>query len=163
MSPPTIYYDPTSEPCRAVLWLCLEAEIPHTLDYTWLTKNQHLSEDFLRINPLHQVPALKHGEFCLAEATAIMLYLTELNDCGDVWFGADIERKATISKFLSWYHTNLRKILTLDYFLPALLMPAYLGLPKPAESEILLSKEALHVMYWIRRMRQAPARQKMEA
>jgi glutathione S-transferase len=146
MSSPRIYYDPTSEPCRAVLWLCLEENIPHTLEYTWLTRNQHLTKEFLLTNPLHQVPALKHGKFCLSEATAIMQYLADLNNCSSVWFGADIERKATISKFLSWYHTNLRKILTLDYFLPVLLMPAYLGTPKPVESEINKRKQALHTM-----------------
>lgn len=146
MNPPTLYYDPTSEPCRAVLWLCIEANLPHALEYTYLTKNQHLSESFLKVNPMHQVPALQHGEFCIAEASAIMQYLAEFNDCGDVWFGEGVERRATVAKLLSWYHMNLRKILTLDYFLPALLLPVYLGVPKPAESEILSCKQALREM-----------------
>lgn len=146
MSAPTLYYDPTSEPCRAVHWLCLEAKLPHTLEYTWLTRNQHLTKEFLRINPSLQVPALKHRDFCLSEATAIMQYLTDLNDCSSSWFGADIEQKASIGKFLSWYHTNLRKSLTLDYFLPVLLMPAYFGIPKPAPAEITELRKALHGM-----------------
>ena len=127
----TIFYDPTSEPCRAVHWFCLQAGIAHELEYVWLTRDEHLSQAFLAINPQHQVPALKHGEFCLSEATAMMQYLAELSGCSEQWFGSDIKQRAVINKLLSWYHTNLRRHLTLDYFLPELLMPAYFeGFPR---------------------------------
>lgn len=146
MQAPIIYYDPTSEPCRAVHWFCLELNIPHKLKYIWLTRNEHLSEDFLMINPFHQVPAMECRGFCLSEASAIMQYLADLHDCRDSWFGNEIEEKAIVSQRLSWYHTNLRKILTLDYFLPVLLMPAYLNEPKPSAHEISQRRDSLHGM-----------------
>ncbi|MFK8048368.1 MAG: glutathione S-transferase family protein [Halioglobus sp.] len=146
MEAPIIYYDPTSEPCRAVHWLCLELNAPFELKFVWLTRNEHLSQDFLRINPFHQVPAMECGSFCLSEAVAIMQYLTDANDCRSSWFGSGIEESAIVSQSLSWYHTNLRKILTLDYFLPVLLMPAYLGVPKPSAAVISERRELLHTM-----------------
>lgn len=147
MTPPVIYHDPTSEPSRAVRWLCLEANIHVFIKYVWLTRGEHVSAEFLKVNPLHQVPAMKHGAFCLSEASAIMNYLTDLHGVSEQWFGNDIQSKAVINKYLSWYHTNLRKALTLDYFLPVLLMPVYLGFDKPSQAEIEAKLEALHQMF----------------
>jgi len=146
MTSPIIFYDPTSEPSRAVHWFCLEAGIPHELQYVWLSRGEHMSAEFKAVNPLQKVPALKHGDFCLSEATAIMQYLADINDIGAYWFGHDIEHKAVISQHLSWYHTNLRQILTLDYFLSVLLMPAYLGIAPPNAAEVLAKTKALDHM-----------------
>lgn len=143
----TIFHDPTSEPSRAVHWLALEAEIDFDIRYIWLTRGEHISKEFLKVNPLHQVPALQHGDFCLSEASAIMNYITDIKGCSNNWFGHDIRTRATVNKYLSWYHTNLRKVLTLDYFLPVLLMPVYLGIAKPPEVEIEAKLEALHSMF----------------
>jgi len=120
--------------------------LPHRLEYTWLTRNEHLSDEFRLVNPRQQVPALKHGDFCLSEATAIMQYLTDVNDCTDVWFGAKPKERALVNKHLSWYHTNIRKVLTLEYFLPILLMPAYLGFPRPDEAAVERALESMHAM-----------------
>ncbi|MGI3475961.1 glutathione S-transferase family protein [Providencia stuartii] len=143
----TLFHDPTSEPSRAVHWLCIEANIPINIKYTWLTRGEHLSNEFLAVNPLHQIPAMQHDDFCLSEATAIMNYLTDIHGCSDKWFGATHRAKAVINKHLSWYHTNLRKISTLEYFLPVLLMPAYLGVAKPSVNEIEAKLNALHDMF----------------
>jgi glutathione S-transferase len=143
---PIIFYDPTSEPSRAVHWFCLEANIPHELQYVWLTRGEHMADEYSAVNPFHQVPALKHGDFCLSEATAIMQYLADISDSAATWFGRDIKHKAIINKHLSWYHTNLRQILTLDYFIPVLLMPAYLGIPQPSATEVSAKVDSLNVM-----------------
>ncbi|KAB0285433.1 glutathione S-transferase family protein [Vibrio fortis] len=142
-----IFHDPTSEPSRAVHWLVLEAGIDVDIEYIWLTRGDHMSDSFLQINPLHQVPAMQHGDFCLSEATAIMNYITDVYGCSERWFGQDIKTKAVINKHLSWYHTNLRRLLTLDYFLPVLLLPAYLGFAKPSEKEVSEKKEAMAAMF----------------
>ncbi len=144
---PTLFYDPTSEPSRAVHWLCVEANISFQLKTIWLTNDDHLSSEYLTINPQHQVPALQHGDFCLSEATAIMQYLTDLNNCTPDWFGHDIKQRALINKQLSWYHTNLRQKLTLDYFLPVLLMPAYIGASPPSAEKVRRKLAALKGMF----------------
>ena len=144
MAVPTIYYDPTSEPCRAIHWLCLAADIPHKLETVWLTRGEHRREEFLRVNPRHQLPAMQHGDFCLSEATAIMRYLVELNDSSTRWFGGSLRHRALINSRLSWYHTNLRTALTLNYFLPVLFMPACLGFDQPSDEAISTRLKALH-------------------
>jgi glutathione S-transferase len=131
----TLFHDPTSEPSRAVHWFALEAGIELELKYTWLTRGEHRSPEFLHINPAHQVPALRHGEFCLPEASAIMLYLAELAGCTDKWVGHSARERACTNRFTSWHHTNTRKTVTLDYALPVLLMPAYKGDPPPGSEE----------------------------
>jgi len=132
----TLFHDPTSEPSRAVHWFALEAEIDLELELVWLTRGDHRSPDFLKINPAHQVPVLKHGEFCLPEASAIMLYLTELAACTQSWIGGSATEKANTHRFMSWHHSNTRKSITLDYALPVLLMPAYKGGATPGADEV---------------------------
>jgi len=132
----TLFHDPTSEPSRAVHWFALEAGINLELELTWLTRGAHRSPEFLKINPAHQVPVIKHGDLCLPEASAIMLYLAEFAGCEEQWLGHTVKERAYTHRFLSWHHSNTRKTITLDYLLPVLLMPAYKGDVPPAVEEI---------------------------
>lgn len=136
MERPVLYHDPTSEPSRAVHWFALEAEIELVIEYTWLTRGEHRKRQFLAINPSHQVPALKHGDFCLAEASAIMIYLAETNGMQDRWIGESAGERAKTFQFLSWHHINTRLNITLNYFLPVLLMPAYRGVSSPGAEKV---------------------------
>lgn len=136
MNKPILFHDPTSEPSRAVHWLSIEAGLEIKLEYTWLTRDDHLNPRFLATNPGHQVPALLHNDFCIAEASAIMLYLIDVHEIQDRWIGATPEDRAFTHRFLSWHHTNTRTKLTLDYFLPVLLMPAYHGVAPPSSEDL---------------------------
>lgn len=135
MTTPVLFYDPTSEPCRAVYWMCVASGVPVALEYIWLTRNEHMSDRLLAVNPFHQVPALEHDGFVLSEATAIMQYLADWHGCTEDWFGEGRYHQAEINRLLSWYHTNLRTVLTLNYFLPCLLMPKYLGFSVPVDTQ----------------------------
>jgi glutathione S-transferase len=133
---PTLFHDPTSEPSRAVHWFALEAGVPIGLRYTWLTRGEHWGKELLAVNPRHQLPALRHGDFALSEATAIMRYLAEIGGVTDRWFGGPPRERARIEQLHSWYHTNLRLHGTLEYFLPVLLGPGYLGEAAPSGSQV---------------------------
>jgi glutathione S-transferase len=128
-----LFHDPTSEPSRAVHWFALEAGIQLRLRHTWLTRNEHRGAELLQVNPRHQVPALRHGSFNLSEATAIIRYLAENHgaECEKEWLGRTIRERAEVNLRLSWHHSNVRRKVTLDYFLPVLLAPAYRGTPRP--------------------------------
>jgi len=126
---PELFYDPTSEPSRAVHWFALEAGLPLTLRYTWLTRDEHLSGELPQVNPRRQVPALRHGDVNLSEATAIITYLAEING-GTL--GETPAQRARVNQIFSWYHLGLRKPLT-DYYLPALLLPAQMGDEAPSD------------------------------
>jgi len=141
MTAPVLFHDPTSEPSRAVHWFSLEAGIELELCYIWLTRGEHRAPQLLAVNPGHQVPALKHDAFCLAEASAIMIYLAETAGVAERWLGADPEQRAITHRFLSWHHTNTRLRLTVDYLLPVLLMPAYKGSAPPDAAQQRLLRE----------------------
>lgn len=135
---PTVFLDPTSEPCRSVHWLCVEADIPIKICPTWLGRGDHQQPGFLRINPRHQVPALKHGSFCLSECQAMMKYLCELQGIEATFFGATIHERASIAMILSWHHHAIRKFVMLNYNLPMYYIPFYLGeaeMPRPTLDE----------------------------
>jgi glutathione S-transferase len=142
---PVLYHDPTSEPSRAVHWFAVETAIPVDLRFTWLTRNEHRSPALLAVNPRHQVPALKHGDFHLSEATAIIRYLAESTGNSEAWLGQSLRERARINQLLSWYHTNLRQQSTLDYMLDVLLLPAYLGTALPTEGRIESMRQAARV------------------
>lgn len=136
MNIPELFHDPTSEPSRAVHWFAVQASIPIVLRYTWLTRDEHLGKELLAVNPRHQVPALRHGDFCLSEATAIIRYLAEISGNAAEWLGSTARERARINLLLSWYHTNLRLRAALEYFLPVLLAPSYLGEPAPPQQAV---------------------------
>jgi len=136
MDVPALYHDPTSEPSRAVHWFTLEAGVEVTISSVWLTRGEHRAPAFQSINPAHQVPALEHAGFCLSEASAIMLYLAEIAGVRDLWVGASAGGRAQTQRFLSWHHTNTRLKVTLDYFLPVLLKPAYTGASPPSDERV---------------------------
>lgn len=133
---PILFHDPTSEPSRAVHWFGVEAGIPLDLRYIWLTRGEHHGAELLAVNPRHQVPALRHGDFRLSEATAIMRYLAEIDGSAGRWLGQTARERARVNQLMSWYHTNLRLKGTLEYFLPVLLGPGYLGEPLPAADQV---------------------------
>jgi len=140
MQRPILFYDPISEPSRAVQWFALEAGVPLELRYTWLTRNHHRSAEFAAVNPRRQVPALLDGEFALSEATAIIRYLAETAKVDPAWLGTTVRERARMDLLLSWYHTNLRLRSTLEYFLPVLLMPCF-GARRPAPDRVAQLRE----------------------
>ena len=161
MPAPILFIDPISEPSRAVHWFALEAGVPLELRYVWLTRNQHQSAVFAAVNPRRQVPALLDGDFALSEGTAILRYLaatagadparprkrprsepqaSEARAPAEVWLGKTPRERARVDQLFSWYHTNLRLRSTLEYFLPALLVPSF-GAPRPAPERIAKLRE----------------------
>jgi glutathione S-transferase len=48
---------------------------PYDLCLLSLTKGEQLALDYLAINPMGKVPALKHGDTIITEAAAIFTYL----------------------------------------------------------------------------------------
>ena len=135
MANPILFYDPISEPSRAVQWFALEAGVPLEIRYIWLTRNDHRSPEFAAVNPRRQVPALLDGDFALSEATAIMRYLAETARIEPAWLGETTRERARVDLLLSWYHTNLRLRSTLEYFLPVLLVPSF-GAPRPGAERV---------------------------
>jgi len=76
MSSLTLYH---ASPSRSsvVLWMLEELGQPYDIHLLSLTKEENRKPDYLAINPMGKVPALKDGDATLAEAAAIAAYVAE--------------------------------------------------------------------------------------
>jgi glutathione S-transferase len=72
----TLYH---ASPSRSsvVLWMLEELGQPYDLKLLSLKQGDNLKPDYLAINPMGKVPALKHGDTVITEAAAICTYLAD--------------------------------------------------------------------------------------
>ena len=72
----TLYH---AAPSRSsiVLWMLEELGQPYDIKLIKLSAGDNLKPDYLAINPMGKVPALKHGDTVITEAAAICTYLAD--------------------------------------------------------------------------------------
>jgi glutathione S-transferase len=71
-----LYWSPRSR-SFSTLWLMEETGQPYERVLTDISKGAQKAPDYLAINPMGKVPALRDGEATLAEAAAICAYVAE--------------------------------------------------------------------------------------
>ncbi|XP_069475998.1 glutathione S-transferase theta-1-like [Ambystoma mexicanum] len=103
-----LYLDLLSQPCRSVYIFAKKNNIGFEFKQVQLFKGEHLTGEYMRVNPLRLVPALKDGDFTLAESIAILLYLSRKYNTPDHWYPADLQKRAQVDEYLSWQHTAVR-------------------------------------------------------
>lgn len=71
-----LYYNPQS---RAVMTRCLleELRVPYEIEILNYEDGSMRSPEFLKINPMGKVPAIRDGETVVTESAAIILYLAD--------------------------------------------------------------------------------------
>ena len=72
----TLYHVAPSR-SSVVLWMLEELGEPYDLYVMGFKTGETRSADYLRINPMGKVPALKHGETVITEGAAICTYLAD--------------------------------------------------------------------------------------
>jgi glutathione S-transferase len=72
----TLYH---ASPSRSsvVLWMLEELGEPYDIKLLSLTKEENRKPDYLAINPMGKVPALRHGDTVITETAAICTYLAD--------------------------------------------------------------------------------------
>jgi glutathione S-transferase len=72
----TLYH---AAPSRSsiVRWMLEEIGEPYDIQHVSLSKGETRTPDYLAINPMGKVPALRHGEVVLTETAAICTYLAD--------------------------------------------------------------------------------------
>jgi glutathione S-transferase len=72
----TLYH---ASPSRSsiVLWMLEEIGQPYDIKLVTLSKGENLKPEYLAINPMGKVPALKHGDTTITEVAAICTYLAD--------------------------------------------------------------------------------------
>jgi len=72
----TLYH---AAPSRSSIthWMLEEVGEPFDLHLLSLSRGEHKSPEYLKINPMGKVPALRHGDVVLTEGSAICAYLAD--------------------------------------------------------------------------------------
>jgi glutathione S-transferase len=72
----TLYH---AAPSRSSItrWMLEEVGEPYDVHLLHLSKNEQHAPDYLAINPMGKVPALKHGDVIITEVAAICTYLAD--------------------------------------------------------------------------------------
>jgi len=77
MSELEVFWGSGSQPSWRVL-LALEVKrLPYKAHLLSFSAGDHKTPEFLRLNPRHQVPVLRHGDYVLTESVAILTYLDQ--------------------------------------------------------------------------------------
>uniref|UniRef100_A0A336L7V9 glutathione transferase n=1 Tax=Culicoides sonorensis TaxID=179676 RepID=A0A336L7V9_CULSO len=107
LSSPILYFDNRSPPVRSVLLVINYLNIPVEYKLIDLFKVEHLKEEFLKINPFHTVPCLKHNELLLTDSHAILMYLCDFYGKGSLLEIKTEKDRALIMNFLMFNATIL--------------------------------------------------------
>ncbi|XP_078278001.1 glutathione S-transferase theta-3-like [Rhinoraja longicauda] len=103
-----LYLDLNSQPCRAVYIFAKKNNIAFDFKLVSLLEGQQYSEGFEKVNLLKRVPALKDGDFTMAESVAILKYLAAKYQTPNHWYPADLQQRARVDEYLAWQHTTIR-------------------------------------------------------
>ena len=134
MSAIRIYGDSKSGNCQKVRWT---AELLN-IDYEWIEvdilKGSTRTDEFLKINPTGQVPAIVLGDGrTLSQSNAIITYLAGLKDCS--LLPGDLYERAKMNEWLFWEQYTHEPAIAVRRF-----QKAYLGKSDDEIDPALMSK-----------------------
>ncbi|MBB5206325.1 glutathione S-transferase [Inhella inkyongensis] len=93
-----LYHFPLSGNAHKVRLLLSMLNLPHEAEVP--SGGAHKSPEFLKLNPLGQVPVLVDGEVVIRDSQAILAYLGQRYG-GDAWWPQDAARMAQVVAWLS--------------------------------------------------------------
>ncbi|KAL1464813.1 hypothetical protein WDU94_004426 [Cyamophila willieti] len=111
------YYVPGSAPCRAVQLAAAQLGVQLNLKHTDLMKGEHLTPEFLKINPQHTVPTMVDGDYALWESRAIITYLASQYGSDDSLYPKDPKKRGLVDQRLYFDIGTLYQRFA-DYFYP---------------------------------------------
>ncbi|CAD8066511.1 unnamed protein product [Paramecium sonneborni] len=104
-----LYFNPISQPSRAVLALLILGNIPHDLHNIDLMKQEQNTPEYKKISPTGNVPSIVDGEIVLFESHTILKYLARKFKL-EKFYPSDIVEQARLDQYLDWHHTGTRQI-----------------------------------------------------
>ena len=116
----TLYH---AAPSRSsiVRWMLEELGEPYDIHLLTLSKGEHLAPEYLAINPMGKVPALRHGDAIVAEAAAICTYLADEFPAAKLNIPAGDPRRGPYLKWL--------------FFAPSCIEPALVDHASPRQEQ----------------------------
>lgn len=104
-----IYGIPNSQPVRAVVWACLQHDLPFDFVLTSQNKDAKTPAFLANVNPRGTVPAIDDDGVVLWESHAILIYLCEKHGWQNLW-PSDLVARARINQYLHFHHRNTREL-----------------------------------------------------
>lgn len=117
MAPIDFYYTSASTSCNAIIMVAKAVGVELNLIPTDLRKGEHLTPEFLKINPQHTIPTIHDNGFSLWETRAILTYLVDKYAADDSLYPKDAQKRALINQRLYFDMGTLYKAFG-DYFYP---------------------------------------------
>lgn len=96
-----LFHFPYSQHARRVVSLLEENQIPYELRNVAMDKGEHMTDEFIAINPNHQVPVLEDGGLRIYESNAILRYICNKQRLTN-WYPEDAETRARVDQWLDW-------------------------------------------------------------
>lgn len=107
-----IFGVPLSQPCRAVIWVCLYKGLPFEIVLVnpgSKSAKGSRHPNFLAMNPQGTIPTIKDDDgHVLWESNAILTYLAQKHGWTDL-YPADLRRRSLVDQYLHWHHRNARE------------------------------------------------------
>ncbi|CAK9819443.1 Glutathione S-transferase 1 [Anthophora plagiata] len=102
-----LYSQDISAPCRAVLIVANAIGLKLEIREINLANKEHLSEEFIKINPQHTIPTLDDDGFILADSHAIICYLVDKYAKDDSLYPKELQKRALVNQFLHFDSSTL--------------------------------------------------------
>lgn len=98
----------TSRTMRAH-WTLLELGLDYSCHSIRSRTGETLTDEFIKLNPRHKIPVLRHGSFLLTESAAIVQYLMETfgDSCSGLYAPQDAEGRATLNEWCFFIMSEL--------------------------------------------------------
>ncbi len=96
-----LYHFQFSQHSRRVVSLLEECNLPYQVRHVAMDKGEHLSANFIGINPNHQVPVLEDGGLHIFESNAILRYLCNKHQLME-WYPPSAAQRGLTDQWLDW-------------------------------------------------------------
>lgn len=94
------YHAIGSPPSRGCLMLIRKLALNAEVKLVNLAAGEQNDPEFLKLNPMHQVPVLVDGDFVLSESRAILAYLVNSRQPGSSLYPTDPQARAVVDQRL---------------------------------------------------------------
>jgi glutathione S-transferase len=89
-------------------WMLLELGLDYQFHPIQPRTGETMSAEFMRINPRHKIPVLRHGAFVVTESAAIIQYLSEtFTDHRELYVPSDARERAELNEWCYFILTEL--------------------------------------------------------
>ncbi|XP_069700047.1 glutathione S-transferase D5-like [Periplaneta americana] len=114
--PIDFYFCVGSPPCNSVRLLAKALKLDLNMKTISIPKQEHMTPAYLKINPLHTIPAISDDGFTLAESRAILSYLVEKYGKDDSLYPKDPKKRAVVNQRLYFDISTLYSNFAAYYF-----------------------------------------------